>query len=136
MATHEALLLDSQRDAYDAVMNDVRYQVQQEEALLQQAQARARTRAAAEGLDEAGQDAAVAAVLQPPYVHLAARAHFLDSPGGYGKTFLFNLILSAVRSEPHGVALAMGTSGIGALLLDGGTTFHSRTKCPLRIDNA
>ena len=58
---------------------------------------------------------------------------FLDARGGCGKTFLLNTILAGVRSlEPGGcVALAMGTTGIAANLLDLGRTFHSRMKAPL-----
>ena len=58
---------------------------------------------------------------------------FLDARGGCGKTFLLNAILAAVRSmEPGGcVALAMGTTGIAANLLQLGRTFHSRLKAPL-----
>jgi len=58
--------------------------------------------------------------------------YFVDAPGGCGKTFTFNLLLAAVRSQGH-VALAVATSGIAALLLDGGTTAHSRFKLPLEV---
>ena len=50
---------------------------------------------------------------------------FVDGQGGDGKTFLYNVILAAVRSGGS-VALAMASSGIAALLLDGGTTAHFR----------
>ena len=58
---------------------------------------------------------------------------FLDARGGCGKTFLLNVILAAVRSLDTGgcVALAMGTTGIAANLLQLGRTFHSRLKAPL-----
>ena len=58
---------------------------------------------------------------------------FLDARGGCGKTFLLNVILAAVRSlDTDGcVALAMGTTGIAANLLQLGRTFHSRLKAPL-----
>jgi ATP-dependent DNA helicase PIF1 len=59
------------------------------------------------------------------------RAHFVDASGGCGKTFVFNLLLAAVRCEGH-VALAVASSGIAALLLDGGTTAHSRFGLPLQ----
>ena len=61
-------------------------------------------------------------------------ALFVDSPGGCGKTFTLNLLLAAVRSLPSSVALAVATSGIAALLLDGGTTAHSRFKIPINLD--
>ena len=58
---------------------------------------------------------------------------FLDARGGCGKIFLLNVILAAVRSlDTDGcVALAMGTTGIAANLLQLGRTFHSRLKAPL-----
>ncbi len=57
---------------------------------------------------------------------------FVDGPGGYGKTFLFNTILAKVRSQKN-IALAVASSGIAALLLDGGRTAHSRFKIPLKL---
>ena len=58
---------------------------------------------------------------------------FIDARGGCGKTYLLNAILAAVRTlKPEGcVALAMGTTGIAANLLELGRTFHSRMKAPL-----
>lgn len=53
---------------------------------------------------------------QPP---AGGRVHFVYSPGGCGKTFLFNLILDKVRSMDK-VALATGSSGIASLLLNYG----------------
>ena len=57
---------------------------------------------------------------------------FVDAPGGTGKTFLMNLILSTVRSHGH-IALATASSGIAATLLTGGRTFHSTFKIPLNV---
>jgi len=57
---------------------------------------------------------------------------FVDGPGGYGKTFLFNTILAKVRSQKN-IALAVASSGIAALLLDGGRTAHSRFKISLKL---
>ena len=54
---------------------------------------------------------------------------FVYSPGGCGKTHLNTLLLNRVRSQGH-IALAMASSGIAALLMDGGSTFHSRCKPP------
>uniref|UniRef100_A0A671V0R7 ATP-dependent DNA helicase n=1 Tax=Sparus aurata TaxID=8175 RepID=A0A671V0R7_SPAAU len=54
----------------------------------------------------------------------------LDASGGTGKTFILCHILNKVRAEGK-VALATAVSGIAATLLPKGTTFHSRTKCPL-----
>lgn len=69
------------------------------------------------------------AVLEAVRRH-APLAVFVDAPGGTGKTYTFNAILSAVRAERR-VALAVAYSGIAATLLDGGRTFHSRFKAPL-----
>ena len=57
---------------------------------------------------------------------------FVDGPGGYGKTFLFNMLLAKVRLNNE-IAIAVATSGIAALLLDGGRTAHSRFKIPIKI---
>jgi hypothetical protein len=54
---------------------------------------------------------------------------FVYSPGGCGKTHLNTLLLNRVRSQGH-IALAMASSRIAALLMDGGSTFHSRCKPP------
>jgi hypothetical protein len=58
---------------------------------------------------------------------------FLDGPGGTGKTFLENLLLASVRQH-GGVAIAVASSGIAALLLQGGRTAHSMFKVPLKIE--
>ena len=52
--------------------------------------------------------------------------------GGFGKTFLDELILDYTRSR-EGFALAMASSGIASLLLEGARTVHSRCKVPLEI---
>ncbi|ESN99485.1 hypothetical protein HELRODRAFT_93087, partial [Helobdella robusta] len=57
---------------------------------------------------------------------------FIDGPGGTGKTFVFNALLCHVRRQGK-FSLAVATSGIAALLLDGGRTAHSRFKIPLEI---
>ncbi|KAL0021665.1 hypothetical protein WJX77_008631 [Trebouxia sp. C0004] len=51
---------------------------------------------------------------------------FVDGRGGTGKTFLYRLLLSHVRSQGK-IALAVASSGLAALLLPGGRTAHSRT---------
>ena len=60
-------------------------------------------------------------------------AVFVDAAGGTGKTYVFNTLLAAVRSQGM-VALAVAFSGIAATLLDGGRTYHSRFKAPLQVD--
>lgn len=72
--------------------------------------------------------AAIHSPLPPPH-----NAFFIDSPGGCGKTFTFNLLLATVRAEGQ-VALIVATSSIAALLLDGGTTAHSSVKIPITIE--
>ena len=57
---------------------------------------------------------------------------FLDAPGGTGKTFCLNALLSHVRGEKK-IALAVASTGIAALLLNGGTTIHSRFKIPINL---
>src|SRR5690348_4456506 len=50
-------------------------------------------------------------------------------------TFVFNTLLARVRKEGH-IALAVATSGIAALLLEGGRTAHSRFKIPMKLGEA
>ena len=57
---------------------------------------------------------------------------FIDGPGGTGKTFVENMLLARVRSSGD-IALAVASSGIAAILLDGGQTTHSRFKIPINI---
>jgi hypothetical protein len=52
---------------------------------------------------------------------------FVDGLGNTGKTFLYSCLLSTVCAQGQ-VAVAMASSGIAALLLDGGRTAHSRFK--------
>ncbi|CAN1819367.1 hypothetical protein LINPERHAP1_LOCUS28701 [Linum perenne] len=57
---------------------------------------------------------------------------FLHGHGGTGKTFLYNCIISKVRST-GGISLVVASSGIVATLLPDGVTTHSRFKIPLEI---
>jgi hypothetical protein len=57
---------------------------------------------------------------------------FIDGPGGTGKTFVENLLLSWVRSQ-HDIALAVASSGIASILLHHGRTSHSRFHIPIDI---
>jgi len=50
--------------------------------------------------------------------------------GGTGKTFLYKVICSRLRSE-GGIVLCTASSGIAALLLPGGRTAHSMFKIPI-----
>ena len=47
------------------------------------------------------------------------KVFFIDGPGGTGKTFLYNTLMSKVRSQSK-IALGLASSGIAALLLPGG----------------
>jgi ATP-dependent DNA helicase PIF1 len=57
---------------------------------------------------------------------------FINAGGETGKTYTLNALLANVRSKKC-VALAVASSGIASLLLDGGRTAHSRFKIPLHI---
>jgi ATP-dependent DNA helicase PIF1 len=56
----------------------------------------------------------------------------LNASGGTGKTYLINVILTAVRANQQ-IALGTGLSGIAATLLLNGRTLHSRCKIPINI---
>jgi hypothetical protein len=55
------------------------------------------------------------------------KTFFVDGLGGAGKTFLYGCLLSRVRCIGD-IVLSMASSGIAALLLEGGCTIHSRFK--------
>ena len=54
---------------------------------------------------------------------------FVDAPGGCGKTFCFQCLLAYYRSLGK-VAIAVATTGIAALQLDGGKTAHTSFRIP------
>ncbi len=58
------------------------------------------------------------------------KTFFVDGLGGAGKTFFYGCLLSRVRSTGD-IVLSMASSGIVALLLEGGYTAHSRFKIPV-----
>ncbi len=58
------------------------------------------------------------------------KTFFVDGLGGAGKTFLYGCLFSRVRSTGD-ITLLMASSGIAALLLEGGCTAHSRFKIPV-----
>jgi ATP-dependent DNA helicase PIF1 len=58
-------------------------------------------------------------------------AFFVDGLGGISKTFLYSCLLSTVRAQGR-VVVAVASSGIAALLLDGGHIAHSRFKIPVQ----
>src|SRR5512138_351968 len=57
---------------------------------------------------------------------------FIDGPGGTGKSFLFQTILATARLEGV-IALAVASSGIASIQLQGGRTAHSMFKLPLNL---
>ncbi|XP_062182104.1 ATP-dependent DNA helicase PIF1-like [Phragmites australis] len=59
---------------------------------------------------------------------------FVSGFGGTGKTFLWNAVVSSLRSQSK-IVLTVASSGVAALLLPGGRTTHSRFKIPLTIDS-
>jgi len=57
---------------------------------------------------------------------------FIHAAGDYGKIFLCNTIAAEVRRRGQ-IVLCVASSGIAALLLNGGRTSHSCFKIPLSI---
>lgn len=57
---------------------------------------------------------------------------YIDGPGGTGKTFLYKVLLSKLRSEGR-LASAYAFTGIASNLLSGGRTIHSGFKLPLNL---
>jgi hypothetical protein len=60
------------------------------------------------------------------------RLHYLDGPGGTGKTFLLNTIINHSKVNDY-EAVVTAWSGIAALLLHHGQTAHSAFKIPIDI---
>ncbi|XP_024006604.1 uncharacterized protein LOC112083106 [Eutrema salsugineum] len=58
---------------------------------------------------------------------------FVYGSGGTGKTYLWSLLGSALRSQGD-VVLKVASSGIAALLLEGGRTAHSRFAIPIVVN--
>ena len=57
---------------------------------------------------------------------------FLNGPGGTGKTFVYKTICHQVQGNGW-IILAVASSGIAAILMEGGRTAHSVFKIP--VDN-
>ena len=60
------------------------------------------------------------------------RAHFLDGPGGSGKTTVYNTLIASCRGDGVKV-VASAFTGIAATLLAGGRTLHNLFKLPVPI---
>lgn len=63
----------------------------------------------------------------------AGGLYFVYGHGGTGKTFLWSTIISKIRSEGQ-IVLAVASSGIASLLIEGGRTAHSRFRIPIDIN--
>ena len=60
---------------------------------------------------------------------------FIDGFGGSGKTYFYNTILPAIISKGEiAIAIALASSGIASLLLEGGRTAHFILKIPLKCN--
>ncbi|KAF7831674.1 hypothetical protein G2W53_014007 [Senna tora] len=58
---------------------------------------------------------------------------FVNGFGGFGKTFIWNTLTSAIRGRGQ-VVLAVASSGIASQLIPGGRTAHSRFAIPLNCN--
>jgi len=58
---------------------------------------------------------------------------FLHSDGGYGKTYLANLIAVSVHTRGE-IVLCVASTGLASLLLPGGHIAHSHFKIPIPIN--
>lgn len=65
-------------------------------------------------------------------IHQRKKLFFLNGPAGTGKTFCYNAICHKLRGEGK-IVLCVASSGIAALLLQGGQTAHSCFKIPLDV---
>jgi hypothetical protein len=61
---------------------------------------------------------------------ITGETFFLHSPGGTGKTYLYNTLCYHLRSQGK-IVLCVASSGIAAILLIGGRTGHSCFKIPI-----
>jgi len=57
---------------------------------------------------------------------------FLDGPGGSSKSFVYKVLLALFRQDGH-VAIGVTSSGIVALLLEGGRIAHLVFKIPIAL---
>ncbi|CDF77418.1 ATP dependant DNA helicase [Chondrus crispus] len=76
-----------------------------------------------------GSSSAVAGPFMPTQ---SSRLFFLDAPGGTGKTFVLSAIQDFLRTRRKQV-IAVATSAVAAVLLDGGRTAHSVFKIPIPV---
>ena len=76
-----------------------------------------------------GSSSAVAGPSMPTQIGLL---FFLDAPGGTGKTFALSAILNFLRARRKKF-IAVATSAVAAVLLNGGRTAHSVFKIPIPV---
>ncbi|KAM0867488.1 hypothetical protein ACQ4PT_041967 [Festuca glaucescens] len=62
------------------------------------------------------------------------KVYFVSSHGGTGKTFLWNCIVTVLRSERR-IVLDVASSRVASLLLPNGRTAHSRFRIPLDVND-
>ena len=72
------------------------------------------------------------AVAGPSMPRQGVRLFFLDSPGRIGKTFVLSAIQYFLRARRWQV-IAVATSAVAAVLLDGGRTAHSVFKISIPV---
>src|SRR6202023_191045 len=77
------------------------------------------------------QRAAFDQIVQAVTTH-SGKTFFLHGPGGTGKTYIYNTLYYHLRGQGK-IVLCVASSGIAALLLNGGRTNHSPSKNPLLI---
>ena len=61
--------------------------------------------------------------------------YFVSGYGGTGKTYLWNCIVTHLRSQRK-IVLTVASSGVASLLLPGGRTAHSRFNIPCDLDDS
>lgn len=64
---------------------------------------------------------------------LSQKLYFLNGPGGSGKTYLYNTLMSYIRGRGQTV-LAFASTGIAATLMKNGRTIHSGFKLPVPLN--
>ncbi|CAN0900491.1 ATP-dependent DNA helicase PIF1 [Linum grandiflorum] len=112
---HRADDLVSQHLEFDILVEQTNYQ---------------RTRASLNTHQQKAHDAILQSLLSN-----SGKLFFLYGHGGTGKTYLYNCIISRVRSLGQ-IAIVVASSGIAATLLPGGITAHSQFKIPIEVDHA
>ena len=61
---------------------------------------------------------------------VAGGLHFIDAPGGTGKTYLLTCLIAKWRSQGK-IVLCVAPSGLAATLMEDGRTVHGRFRVQL-----